>query len=73
MKNRIVTHLYIKEAKADKKGRTPIYLRITVNGERAELSTNRKVIPELWDKISERVVGRSGGSTKVIIIFFLTA
>jgi hypothetical protein len=33
MKNKIATHLYVKEAKKDKTGVAPIYLRITVNGE----------------------------------------
>jgi len=59
MKNKILTHFYVKEAKKDKKGEAPIYLRITVNGERAEISTNRKVNPELWDKSANRVAGRS--------------
>jgi integrase/recombinase XerD len=34
-------------------------LRITVNGERAEISTNRKVNPGLWNKTSQRVAGRT--------------
>ncbi len=59
MKNKIVTHFYVKEARKDSKGVAPIYLRITVNGERSEISTNKKVDPELWDKSSERVSGRS--------------
>jgi hypothetical protein len=50
MKNKIVTHFYVKENKKDRIGEAPIYLRITVNGERAEISTNRRVNPELWDK-----------------------
>ena len=33
MKNKIVTHFYVKESSKDKKGEAPIYLRITVNGE----------------------------------------
>jgi hypothetical protein len=59
MKNKIVTHFYVKEAKKDRNGEAPIYLRITVNGERAEISTDRRINPELWDKASERVAGRS--------------
>ena len=57
MKNKIVTHFYVREKKKDKKGEAPIYLRITVNGERAEISTNRRVNPEIWDKASEKVDG----------------
>lgn len=59
MKNKIVTHFYVKEEKKDNNGEAPIYLRITVNGERAEISTNRKINPELWDKTSQRVAGRT--------------
>jgi site-specific recombinase XerD len=59
MKNKIVTHFYVKEAKKDRNGEAPIYLRITVNSERAEISTDRKINPKYWDKSSERVAGRS--------------
>ena len=55
----------MKEVKKDSKGEAPIYLRITVNGERAEISTNRRIKPDLWDKVSERVAGR-GEAARVI-------
>lgn len=59
MKNKIVTHFYIREEKKDKKGEVPIYLRITINGERASLSTDRRVNPDLWDKPANRAGGRN--------------
>jgi site-specific recombinase XerD len=59
MKNKIVTHFYVKEGKKDSNGEIPIYLRITVNGERAEISTSRRINPDNWDKATERVAGRS--------------
>src|ERR1035437_394706 len=59
MKNKIVNHFYLKESKKDSNGEAPIYLRITINGERAEISTNRRISSDLWDKASERVAGRS--------------
>jgi site-specific recombinase XerD len=59
MKNKIVTHFYVKGARKDSKGLAPIYLRITINGERAEISTDKKINPENWDKSNERVAGRS--------------
>ena len=34
-------------------------MRITVNGERAEISTDRRVNPGNWDKDAERAAGRS--------------
>jgi len=39
MKNKIITHFYVKEARKDSKVEAPIYLRITVNGERTEISS----------------------------------
>jgi hypothetical protein len=59
MGNRIITHFYLRQSKKNRKGEVPIYLRITVNGERSEISTNRKVSPALWNKASERVSGRA--------------
>lgn len=59
MKNKILTHYYLKESKKDKEGMIPIYMRITVNGERAEISTNKRVSLSQWDKHAERAAGRS--------------
>ncbi len=59
MKNKILTHYYLKDAKQDKEGMIPIYLRITINGERAEISTNKRVSLSQWDKNAERATGRS--------------
>jgi hypothetical protein len=59
MKNKIVTHFYVKEFWKSRNGEAPIYLRITVNDERVEISTVRRINPELWDKASERAGGRS--------------
>ena len=51
MRNKITTHFHLKSS--------TIYLRITVNGERSEISTDRKISPGTWNKVSERVNGRS--------------
>jgi hypothetical protein len=59
LNNKIVTHFYLKEAKTNRKGLAPIYLRITVNGERADISINKKINPENWDKNNERAHGRT--------------
>jgi len=50
---------YLKKSKEDKKGFVPIYLRITVNGLRTELSANRKIELLKWDGNSQRAKGRS--------------
>src|SRR5690606_18175994 len=49
----------VKKSKINKAGMVPIYLRITVNGERSELSVNRNVSPNKWDAKTQRAVGRS--------------
>ena len=50
---------FLRKGQVDKKGMIPIYLRITVNGERAEISTNRKVEVSKWDSADQRAKGRS--------------
>lgn len=39
---------YAKRAKTATEGFVPIYIRVTINGERIELSTNRYTLPEKW-------------------------
>ncbi|HEY3390482.1 MAG TPA: site-specific integrase, partial [Prolixibacteraceae bacterium] len=50
---------FLKKSKEDKKKLIPIYLRITVNGVRTELSANRKIELYKWDSNSQRAKGRS--------------
>ena len=51
---------YIKRSKADKNGKANIYLRITVNGKRAELSISRKVDVQKWCSSASKMKGSSG-------------
>ena len=53
---------FLKKPKDYEKGPIPIYLRITVAGNRAEISIKRKVEPTKW--ISD--AGRMKGSTEII-------
>ena len=48
---------YIRTSKPDKLGKAPIYLRITINGKRAEFSIKRKIEPEKWCSKKGRVKG----------------
>lgn len=50
---------FLRKALEDKKGFVPIYLRITVNGERSELSVSRKIESHKWDAKLQRAIGRS--------------
>ena len=50
---------YSKTSKQTKDGLTPIYLRITINGERFEQSTQRYVSLKAWSKEAGRAKGNS--------------
>jgi site-specific recombinase XerD len=59
MKHDLIVLFTVKRSKINKAGLVPVYLRITVNGERAELSVNRKVALKKWDAKLQRAIGRS--------------
>lgn len=50
---------YLKTSKAKKDGSTPIYLRITIDGARADISTKRYVNSARWNSSAHKVVGNS--------------
>jgi hypothetical protein len=50
---------YSKISKQTKEGLTPIYLRVTINGERFEQSTQRYVSLKAWSKEARRAKGNS--------------
>ncbi|GMN09039.1 site-specific integrase [Croceitalea sp. MTPC9] len=56
---------YIKKSKADSKGKSNIYLRITVDGKRAECSIYRKVKIDHWNPKSQRVLGNSADAKEI--------
>ncbi len=57
MKNTSNILFYIRRFRANKDGKAPIYLRITIQGKRAELTTNRFVIPEKWSVEAQGMKG----------------
>src|SRR5687767_3089189 len=60
MENKIQTFsilFYLRTVKTDKEDNTPIYARITVNGERAEFSVSRSIPKERWDSSGQKVKG----------------
>lgn len=50
---------YSKKSKQTKEALTPIYLRVTINGERFEQSTQRYVSLKAWSKEGGRAKGNS--------------
>ncbi len=65
MNNSFSLLFYIKKCKADNYGKANIYLRITLNGERAELSIRRKVLVDNWDTNSNLAKGNSKESHEI--------
>ena len=49
---------WLNKAKMNKQGLIPIWIRLTVNGKRAECSTQKQIHPKFWDadynKVSEK-------------------
>jgi hypothetical protein len=48
----------LPKGKINKKGETPIYCRITINGERVTFSTQRYIAPKKWDAVNQKVINR---------------
>ena len=59
MKTKVSILFYAKRAKASTNGLVPIYTRITVNGKRIELSTNRFVEISKWSIEAGKMKGTS--------------
>jgi hypothetical protein len=59
MKTKVSILFYAKRAKARVNGLVPIYTRITVNGQRIELSTNRFVEISKWSTEAGKMKGSS--------------
>jgi integrase len=57
MKTNVSMLFYIKKQKNYTSGSAPIYLRITVNGKRSEVTTSRACHPERWNTVSGRAIG----------------
>ena len=58
MKTNFSLLFYVKKQKNYTSGVAPIYLRITVDGKRSEVTTNRECNPENWNRKSGRLIGR---------------
>ena len=59
MKTKVSILFYAKKAKAAANGLVPIYTRITINGKRIELSTNRFVEISKWSTEAGKIKGTS--------------
>jgi len=59
MKNKISILFYAKSVKESKNGLIPIYLRITIDGKRIELSTSKFIEKTKWNPQSGKIKGNS--------------
>jgi len=50
---------WINKSKHNKRGNCPIYIRITIDGKRAEIATGKRVEPNKWNVDAGLVQGRS--------------
>ena len=57
MKTNFSMLFYLRKQKNYTLVLAPVYLRITVNRQRAELTSNRKCEPEKWNSHSGRAIG----------------
>ncbi|HLO59207.1 MAG TPA: site-specific integrase [Bacteroidales bacterium] len=53
---RFAIMFYIKRTKLTVRGECPVYVRLTVNGERIEFSMNETIPPKLWDSNTQRAL-----------------
>ncbi|MBJ7879267.1 site-specific integrase, partial [Gelidibacter salicanalis] len=59
MEDRFSSTFFIRKSRSKKSNKCDIYLRITANGKRSEMSINRKIEDNQWNKRSSRVMGRN--------------
>jgi len=48
---------YVKSSKISADGTAPVYLRITIDGQRIEISSKRQVIPSKWSTAAQKLTG----------------
>lgn len=48
-----------------KTGESPIYMRMTLAGQRIELQLKRRVLPKLWNQKKERAIGKDSVSIEI--------
>ncbi len=63
--NTFSIHFWLKRVAERRDGKSPIYVRITVNGRRAELSLQEYVRPDYWCSKTGRVTFRAPGAQKI--------
>lgn len=65
MEATIYLRFHIKKSKVNKKGQTPVLMRVTLDGKRSEIHIGRNVEPEKWNQKSEKMIGRSSDANEL--------
>ena len=52
---------YIRRTKLNKEGEAPVFMRVTVNGQRADASVKRFIAPRLWNTAKGKAVENGRG------------
>ncbi|MDH6357814.1 site-specific integrase [Parabacteroides sp. PF5-9] len=55
----------VKASRVAKDGKSPVYLRVTINGQRCETSISLKVDFKKWNTIAEKVIGDDRGDQEI--------
>jgi site-specific recombinase XerD len=59
MTKNVAILFYLKKRANAKEQKVPVYMRITVDGQRVELATGERIEPKLWDPSEGRAKGRT--------------
>lgn len=59
MSTKIKLLFFLKKPKTKNLKQSPIYLRITIDGQRAELCSGREINPEHWNQKASKAIGKS--------------
>ncbi len=62
---------YVKKTKMIANGTVPVYLRITIDGERADISSKRYINPDKWNANGQKL-GGSGEEVRALNIYLKT-
>ena len=65
METSIYLLFHIKKSKINRKGLTPVIMRVTSKGKRSEISIGRSVEPGKWNAKSEKMRGRSNEANEL--------
>ena len=57
MKKTFTVLFFLKTSKINIKGKAPVYLRVTFNGKRSEVSTHHFIVPIKWNSNKQRLNG----------------